>query len=384
MISPDRLSHLIGLIYQCVLEPPRWPEVMQCICDELNFRTGVISILALPGGEPLLAATTGFEEPWLDRVFFYASELVDLWGGDDVIRNLPLDEPAVLSLINPAALADDTAHPFHEAFNKPQGFVDALAIGLTRDSHSIGTIGFNRHADAGQIGAREIEIMRLLIPHLQRAATISRVLEVRSIAARQIEAALAGLAIPVALVASDLSIRFANPALADLLATAERNLDLVNGRLRLRFGPAQTLLAATLNKCASGGRIDGEAAFGMPIGTPQERMQSLHVLPLPREGQGEAVFAIILSPASAALDNAGEMVASLFGLTEAERRVFELIAGGQAVDEAARRLGVAESTIRTHLLRIFAKTNCGRQAELVALAAAFRPMVRHQIVSPSS
>nr|WP_230989483.1 helix-turn-helix transcriptional regulator [Devosia faecipullorum] len=71
------------------------------------------------------------------------------------------------------------------------------------------------------------------------------------------------------------------------------------------------------------------------------------------------------------------MVASLFGLTEAERRVFGLIASGQAVEETARRLGVAESTIRTHLLRIFAKTNCGRQAELVALAAAFRPMVRH-------
>jgi len=376
VISLDRLSHLIGLIYQCALEPPLWPEVMQAICDELNFRTGVISILALPSGEPLLAATTGFEEPWLDRVFFYANELVDLWGGDDVIRHLPLDEPAVLSNINPAALTEDTAHPFHVAFNKPQGFVDALAIGLTRDSQSIGTIGFNRHEDVGLIGAREIEIMRLLMPHLQRAATISRVLEARSIAARQIEAALASLAIPVALVSSDLSVRFANPALTDLLAAAERNFDIVNGRLRLRFGPAQSLLAATLNKSASDGRIDGDSAFGMPIGTPQEHMQSLHVLPLPREGQDEAVFALILSPVSAALDNAGEMVASLFGLTEAERRVFEQIAGGRAVEAAAGLLGVAESTIRTHLLRIFAKTNCGRQAELVALAAAFRPMVR--------
>jgi nitrogen-specific signal transduction histidine kinase len=36
---------------------------------------------------------------------------------------------------------------------------------------------------------------------------------------------LASLAIPVALVSSDLSVRFANLALTDLLAAAERNLE---------------------------------------------------------------------------------------------------------------------------------------------------------------
>lgn len=346
------------------------------ICRELDFRTGVISILSLPDGEPLIAAATGFSEPWLDRVFFHAEQLVDLWGGDAVIRALPLDEPAVLSSVNPSAIAEHSQHPFHEEFNKPQGFVDALAIGLTRDSRSIGTIGFNRHADAGLVGAREVAVMRLLLPHLQRAATISQVLEARSIAIRQLESVLSGLTVPVAVVTGNLTIKFVNPALSDLSERTERNFDLVNGRLRLRFAPAQAMLVATLCSAVKEGQIQGRAAFGIPIGVPHEHVQSLHILPLSGKAALEPEFAIVFTPFSAALDSAGETVASLFQLTQAEQRVFEQIAAGRSVEEAAAELGVAASTIRTHLLRIFAKTGTDRQAELVTLAAQFRPMVR--------
>ncbi|MBN9332788.1 helix-turn-helix transcriptional regulator [Devosia sp.] len=353
-----------------------WPRAMQEICDELAFRTGVISVLSLPGGEPILAATTGFEEPWLDRVFYYTSELVDLWGGDAVIRSLPLDEPAVLSAVNPAAIADEHPHPFHEAFNRPQGFVDALAIGLTRDDGSIGTIGFNRHADAGLVGPREIEIMQLLLPHLQRAATISRVLEARSIAARQFSAVLDGLTAPIAVVGTDLDLKYANPALNGVLTLSERNLDLVDGQLRLRFAPAQKMLTAALRQAETAGYLPGAAAFGLPIGASTDSVRSLHILPLPPSAADGPLFAIVLAPLSLALESAGPMVASVFGLTRAEQRVFEEIAAGQSVEQVADQLGVAISTVRTHLLRLFAKTETSRQAELVTLAASFLPMTR--------
>ena len=107
-----------------------------------------------------------------------------------------------------------------------------------------------------------------------------------------------------------------------------------------------------------------------------ERVQSLHILPLPGASADEPEFAIILAPLSAALDSSGDMVASLYGLTEAERRVFEHVAAGRSVEQAAAALGVAGSTIRTHLLKVFSKTDTARQAELVALAAAFLPLVR--------
>lgn len=349
---------------------------MQEICDELAFSTGVISVLNLPGGEPILAASTGFEEPWLDRVFYYANELVDLWGGDAVIRSLPLDEPAVLSVVNPAAIAEESPHPFHHTFNRPQGFVDALAIGLTRGDSSIGSIGFNRHANAGLIGLREVEVMRLLLPHLQRAATISRVLDARSIAVRQFSAVLDGLAVPVAVVSADLRLRYANPALDAILAASGRNLDLIDGRLRFRFSPAQKMLATALRQAQMEGCLPGEAAFGLPIGASTDAVRSLHILPLPSSSVDSPLFAIVLAALSVELESAGPMVASVFGLTRAEQRVFEGIAAGQSVEQVAEHLGIAMSTVRTHLLRVFAKTQTSRQADLVTLAANFLPLTR--------
>src|SRR5208282_6010364 len=35
-LSPERLSDLIGLIYDCTIEPDRWPETMHKICDDLG------------------------------------------------------------------------------------------------------------------------------------------------------------------------------------------------------------------------------------------------------------------------------------------------------------------------------------------------------------
>jgi DNA-binding CsgD family transcriptional regulator len=54
-----------------------------------------------------------------------------------------------------------------------------------------------------------------------------------------------------------------------------------------------------------------------------------------------------------------------FGLTRAEADVAMEIAYGDGRKAAAARLGVADSTARMHLTRIFEKTGVRRQAELV-------------------
>jgi DNA-binding CsgD family transcriptional regulator len=67
----------------------------------------------------------------------------------------------------------------------------------------------------------------------------------------------------------------------------------------------------------------------------------------------------------------GGMVASAFGLTPAELRVLLAIVELGGVPEASERLGVAETTVKTHLYRVFSKTGANRQADLVKLAAGF-------------
>jgi DNA-binding CsgD family transcriptional regulator len=84
------------------------------------------------------------------------------------------------------------------------------------------------------------------------------------------------------------------------------------------------------------------------------------------------VVAILFNRSARQRQVPSEVSQALFSLTAAESRVFSLIGEGRSISDAARMLGVARSTIRTHLLQIFQKTGVNRQAEIVSLAASLR------------
>jgi DNA-binding CsgD family transcriptional regulator len=62
-----------------------------------------------------------------------------------------------------------------------------------------------------------------------------------------------------------------------------------------------------------------------------------------------------------------QFLRGVYGLTPAEAAVVDLIGRGIVPKQVARVLGVAPSTVRTHLHHAFAKTGVSRQAELAHL-----------------
>ena len=46
-LAPERLSQLIGAIYDCVVEPDGWPETMRQICSEIDGHTASILLCDL-------------------------------------------------------------------------------------------------------------------------------------------------------------------------------------------------------------------------------------------------------------------------------------------------------------------------------------------------
>jgi len=57
----------------------------------------------------------------------------------------------------------------------------------------------------------------------------------------------------------------------------------------------------------------------------------------------------------------------LFNLTESEARFASALASGLSLTQAAEAQGVRISTARTHLARIFQKTDTRQQSQLVSL-----------------
>jgi DNA-binding CsgD family transcriptional regulator len=71
-----------------------------------------------------------------------------------------------------------------------------------------------------------------------------------------------------------------------------------------------------------------------------------------------------------------EVIAKTFKLTPSELRVLLGIVQVGNVPETAVALGMGRATVRTHLLRLYAKTGTGYQTELVKLVAGFtNPLV---------
>jgi DNA-binding CsgD family transcriptional regulator len=62
-----------------------------------------------------------------------------------------------------------------------------------------------------------------------------------------------------------------------------------------------------------------------------------------------------------------------FGLTKAEQGLLDMLVQGASLPDAARMLGVARSTARTHLQHLFDKTGKRRQVDLLRLVAPLLP-----------
>jgi DNA-binding CsgD family transcriptional regulator/PAS domain-containing protein len=364
-------SDLVGLIYDCAVDPRRWPDALDRLRRELAFATANVSLTELPSGRILLNVTSGIDAPWVARMPAYAADILELWGGPAAARSYPLDRPAVVSHVNPSAL-DPPINRYLVDWAYPQGLIDSMAIPLARDATAIGTVALGRHRDAGPIGDREIALARLLLPHLQRAAAINRLLEVRTTAAAQLQAVLDGLATPVVLVTADRAILHANRAARTLLDAGSPLTSRANV-----LSATSARVARALADAVSGPPAPDVRTHTIPARDAQG-VHAVHVLPLRDAARGAglaptAAAAVFVASPRASRDGVGRTAAALFGLTPAEARVFEGLAAGGTPTEIARALGVAPSTVRTHLLRLFAKTGVRRQAELVQLAAALAP-----------
>jgi DNA-binding CsgD family transcriptional regulator len=66
-----------------------------------------------------------------------------------------------------------------------------------------------------------------------------------------------------------------------------------------------------------------------------------------------------------------EAIAKAYRLTPSELRVLLAVVEIGGAPEVATALGVAETTVKFHLRRLFEKTGAKRQADLVKLVAGF-------------
>jgi len=362
-IAAEDFSTLVGSIYDCALDPALWPDTLTALCREMGFRMSSLVLATLPDPRPLLDITTGLSPEQRAPMLENGHAAIEAWGPPGTLARLPLDTPMVRSLFNPAA----GESRYVRELCLPLGFFDSMSIMFARDATGFSVVSFGRHLDDGPIGPEEVETARLFVPHLKRALTIGRLLEARTIEAATHRAVLDGLAVAVLLLGADLRLLHGNRAGEALLRTGDP-LGRRAGRLAAPRGVAAAIAAALAQPAARLNR----RGLGIPARRSDGDELVLHLLPLGGSGPlPDAAAALFVAPAILPRPAPLEAIAELFDLTPTEARVLELVGRGRSGTEAAAALGIAISTARSHLLRVFEKTGTHRQADLVALLAAF-------------
>jgi DNA-binding CsgD family transcriptional regulator len=127
---------------------------------------------------------------------------------------------------------------------------------------------------------------------------------------------------------------------------------------------------------------NGDAAVGvkgiaLPLIARGGERHLAHVLPLTsgarrRAGIATSAAAVLfVHKAALEVPSPPEAIARAYNLTPTELRVLLAIVEIGGAPEVAEALGIGDTTVRTHLGRLFEKTGAKRQADLVKLVAGF-------------
>lgn len=369
--SVEKFSDLIGNIYDCVIAPERWTEVLDQICTEFGFATGALSVASLSNMKAVVNAVSGSNLAQMaQNAIGYGPDIIELWGGAERIQQYPLGEPIVQS----QAVRQDiiSGNRYYREWALPKGLFDAVAVGLVRDRTMVGNAIFSQHESAGAIDDAQLSGLRLLAPHIRRAVTISNLFDMKAVEAATFAATVEALTVGVVLADEESKIIHSNAAATAMLAAGDP-IVARHGRIAVQSPATTTALQSAVAQAATDEATLGQKGIGIPIPRPGGDPLVIHVLPLRRSHMRSgliqrAAAALFVASASGPPQLPHDALVQLYDLTPAEIRIVELICEGQTRDTISATLGVSVSTVKSHLVHVFEKTGCRRQVDLVRLA----------------
>jgi DNA-binding CsgD family transcriptional regulator/PAS domain-containing protein len=374
----ERLSEVIGAIYDCVLDPGRWEPTLDDLRRFLDCANCVAAVLDLRSGALRMRKVIGIEPYWLARMGDYGADLAALYQSSPDILTRPIDEP--LSPSRDASHAAYMGNRMYREWARPQGLVDSVTVLVMRNHERLAEVGLGRHESVGLITNREIGLMRLLAPHLRRAVTISDLLDMKSIEAESLGGVLDEMAVGVLLVAEDGTILHANRAAAGMLD--RRNpIATIGGKIGANDPRAASRLRRFIALAAGRESEIGASGIGIALRDGSDAVATAHILPLAR-GEvrtrllSRAVAAVFVTSDTQLPLGRLDAFAEAFGLTPAETRLLGRLIRGESIDEASAALNVARTTSKTHISRILAKTGTRGRPALMALVYRLAPALR--------
>jgi DNA-binding CsgD family transcriptional regulator len=365
----DRLLALplIQRIYEATLDASRWQGFAQALSDAFN---GAPTGIALqPPGSPVtdvIYRSRGFRDEFHARFADYAKQ------------GLPWEEGRrkhfvgrfglTTEVISDARLREST---FYREWMAPQGLGPHAPVAHTISldgGHPAAALAIFPTAATGPFGASDLEFGDLLVPHLALGHRLLAENRRHQALADAIDRFPTG----VALLDARGHLLLANRGVHQIFAQDD-GIALEGDSMRAGVTSDDATLRRAITgavEAAVAGRLIESAVLSVSRRSGR-RPYVVLVGPLrPHSGDPTATDAVVVlyvADLEQGVLRRREVLHELYGLTEAETQLVELLCQGSSLDEAAGARGVTLNTARSQLKQVFAKTHTSRQSELVRL-----------------
>jgi len=355
-------SEINSALYLGPYESPRWDSFLQLlkkICKAESVNMGL--------RRPLREDDAGVVFWKSDRSYDemmacgYYAELDDF-------TNLPRGEVVTLHDIYTHEQLARSA--YYQNWLKPNNFNYLLGTDIYKDDQVAIYIRLTRGAGCENFGDFEKSLLKQLQPHFQNLVLWLDNQEALNSELSIYEGVTRHLALGTILVEDDGSIIKTNP-ISDYLLNSEDGLYVEQGRLACK----STKLNQTLTKMLAGASSpDGKGKSGS-LSIPRNQSTKPLLLTFKPRATSEFTGAVIRAN-NMVFIYAPEMqitgsplaLQEMLGLTKAETRLVIELANGLTVRQIIDKIGVTENTVRTHLKKIFRKTEVSNQSSLVSMA----------------
>ncbi len=371
MAEVERLSQLIGDIYDTVLDRNRWYGVLE---NTAEFVGGCASTLYTKNavsktGQPFYCWNIpddavreyckGYSKIDPTTLCQFVFDVEELYSTSDC---MPYDE--------------FLGTRFYKEWVQPRGWVDNLQTTLDKSATSFAPFGIFRSAREGLADEEMRRRMRLIVPHVRRAVLIGNVIDLKATEADALADSFDGLSAGVFLLDASARIVFANSA-GHAIIDDGRILRREQDALAAIDPQQAAMLRHVVAAAANGDAAVGTGGIAIPLGCSLTDRWVAHVLPLTSGARRQAciaysaVAALFVQQASMEMRSPMSAIADTYKLTASELRVLCALAEVSGIPAVADVLGIAQSTVKTHLQHLFNKTGASRQLDLVKLVAAY-------------